>query len=176
MPAQAALGTVVTSLLGNLLADLGSKGVSALLDPAIKQPPMSPAGGGPGKGFMVPLTDTQSLYQWAARENYNIALQNLFRGSDNKLPRIDPELIIRASQQANLEAGRQLGERQAYLARIQGELGALPAAYQAVGTGLTALGGLGQSSSNVLENAIETVLKQDPVGTNQALANIARGF
>jgi len=113
MPAQAALGTVITSLLGNLLADLGSKGVSALLDPAVKQPAMSPAGGGPGKGYMVPLTDAQSIYQWTARENYNRSLANTFREPNNKLPYLDPEVIIEANQQRNLEAGRQLGEREA---------------------------------------------------------------
>lgn len=176
MVAQAALGTVITSLLGNLLADLGSKGISAVLSPATSQPAMSPAGSGPGKGFMVPFTDAQSIYQWTSRENYNRSLANQFRGANDQLPYLDPEIIIEATQQRNLEAGRQLGEREAYLARIKGELGALPQAYGAVGTGLTALGNLGQSSSDVLKTAINTVLERDPVEKNQALANIARGF
>jgi len=59
--------------------------------------------------------------------------------------------------------------RQAYIARVEGE-------QRNVGQSIASLGALGQTGEQTLQTAINKVLAQDPVGSNQALANLSRGF
>ena len=46
----------------------------------------------------------------------------------------------------------------------------------ALSTGIQALGNLGAEKERTLQTAINKVLAQDPVGSNQALANLSRGY
>ena len=69
----------------------------------------------------------------------------------------------------NNAALEEAARREAYLARVKGE-------QLNIGQGIASLGNLGQEGERTLQTAINKVLAQDPVGSNQALANLSRGF
>ena len=85
------------------------------------------------------------------------------------MPKLDPEKILDDTIRRNNEALEESARREAYLARVKGE-------QLNVGQAISSLGGLGQAGEQTLQTAINKVLAQDPVGSNQALANLSRGF
>jgi len=150
--ASSVIGSSIASLIPSLIQGLLGQG-GALRSP-------SPPGGTASK-FTIPASDVQGLYQWVQKENFRRDLLGR--------PRLDPEKILDDTIRRNNEALEESARREAYIARVKGE-------QLNVGQGIASLGALGQAGEQTLQTAINKVLAQDPVGSNQALANLSRGF
>tara|TARA_R100001509_G_scaffold70338_1_gene39104 strand:- start:453 stop:920 length:468 start_codon:yes stop_codon:yes gene_type:complete len=146
------VGSTIASLIPSLIQGLLGSG-GALRSPT---PP-----GGTASKFTIPASDVQGLYQWVQKEN--------FRRGMLGMPKLDPEKILDDTIRRNNEALEESARREAYLARVKGE-------QLNIGQGISSLGSLGQEGERTLQTAIDKVLAQDPVGSNQALANLSRGF
>ena len=85
------------------------------------------------------------------------------------MSKLDPEKILDDTIARNNKALEESARREAYLARVKGE-------QLNVGQSIASLGNLGQEGEKTLQTAISKVLAQDPVGSNQALTNLSRGF
>ena len=165
-PAATATATGVTK--AGLLNSLGGSSIAALV-PALIQGLIGQGGalrsqtptGGTASKFTIPQSDVQALYQWTAKEN--------FRRSMLGMPPLDPDKILDTTIRRNNEALEESARRDAYKARVQGE-------QLNIGQAISSLGSLGQEGERTLQTAIDKVLAQDPVGSNQALANLSRGF
>ena len=165
-PAATATAAGVTK--AGLLNSLGGSSIAALV-PALIQGLIGQGGalrsqtppGGTASKFTIPASDVQGLYQWVQKEN--------FRRGMLGMPKLDPEKILDDTIRRNNEALEESARREAYLARVKGE-------QLNVGQAISSLGGLGQAGEQTLQTAINKVLAQDPVGSNQALANLSRGF
>ena len=151
---------VAASVAGSTIASLFPALIQGLLGTggALRSP--TPPGGTASK-FTIPASDVQGLYQWVQKEN--------FRRSMIGMPKLDPEKILDDTIRRNNEALEESARREAYLARVKGE-------QLNIGQGIASLGNLGQEGERTLQTAIDKVLAQDPVGSNQALANLSRGF
>ena len=151
---------VAASVAGSTIASIFPSLVQGLLGSggALRSP--TPPSGTASK-FTIPQSDVQALYQWTAKEN--------FRRSMLGLPKLDPDKILDDTIRRNNEALEESARREAYLARVKGE-------QLNIGQGISSLGSLGQEGERTLQTAINKVLAQDPVGSNQALANLSRGF
>jgi hypothetical protein len=160
MPGPLAAGPVASSIAGSTIASLFPALIQGLLGQggALRSP--TPPGGTASK-FTIPASDVQGLYQWVQKEN--------FRRGMLGMPKLDPEKILDDTIRRNNEALEESARREAYLARVKGE-------QLNVGQAISSLGGLGQAGEQTLQTAINKVLAQDPVGSNQALANLSRGF
>lgn len=150
--ASSVVGSTIASLIPSLVQGLLGQG-GALRSPT---PP-----GGTASKFTIPASDVQGLYQWVQKEN--------FRRGMLGMPKLDPEKILDDTIRRNNEALEESARREAYLARVKGE-------QLNIGQGISSLGSLGQEGERTLQTAIDKVLAQDPVGSNQALANLSRGF
>ena len=165
-PAATATATGVTK--AGLLNSLGGSSIAALV-PALIQGLIGQGGalrsqtppGGTASKFTIPQSDVQALYQWTAKEN--------FRRSMLGMPPLDPDEILDTTIRRNNEALEESARRDAYLSRVKGE-------QLNIGQAISSLGSLGQEGERTLQTAINKVLAQDPVGSNQALANLSRGF
>jgi len=82
------------------------------------------------------------------------------------LPELDRPLSQKEAFDLTQLAAERLGQRDRERDRIRGELAALPAGYQAIGTQSQALGG-------ALQSAINTVLERAPIEKSLALQSIA---
>tara|TARA_A100001201_G_scaffold21718_3_gene24193 strand:+ start:3407 stop:3916 length:510 start_codon:yes stop_codon:yes gene_type:complete len=153
-------GGVKSSLIGSTLAALFPSAIQALLGQGGALRSQTPPSGTASK-FTIPQSDVQALYQWTAKEN--------FRRSMLGLPQLDPDKILDDTIRRNNEALEESARREAYLARVKGE-------QLNIGQAISSLGSLGQEGERTLQTAINKVLAQDPVGSNQALANLSRGF
>lgn len=151
---------IFASAIGSSLAALGPGLLEALLGRGGALRSQDPPGGTSSK-FTIPQSDVQNLYQWAQKEN--------FRRSFIGLPPIDPEKILNDTIARNNAALEQAARREAYQTRVRGE-------QENIKQAIASLGGIGQSKEQTLQSAINKVLQQDPVGSNQALANLGKGF
>jgi len=151
---------VYSSVIGSSIASLIPSLVQGLLGQggALRSP--TPPGGTASK-FTIPASDVQNLYQWVQKENFRRGLLGMSK--------LDPEKILDDTIARNNKALEESARREAYLARVKGE-------QLNVGQSIASLGNLGQEGEKTLQTAISKVLAQDPVGSNQALTNLSRGF
>lgn len=160
MAGPLAAGPVASSIAGSTIASLFPALIQGLLGQGGALRSSTPPGGTASK-FTIPASDVQGLYQWVQKEN--------FRRGMLGMPKLDPEKILDDTIRRNNEALEESARREAYLARVKGE-------QLNIGQGISSLGSLGQAGEQTLQTAINKVLAQDPVGSNQALANLSRGF
>jgi hypothetical protein len=151
------IGSSIAALLPSLVQGLVGQG-GALRS--------APSQGGTGSKFTIPMADVQNLYRFVEKENKLRAIANAAGGNWEFL---DADDILDTTIARNNAALEEASRREAYLARVKGE-------QLNIGQGLASLGNLGQERERTLQTAISKVLAQDPVGSNQALANLSRGF
>ena len=154
----AAVGTPAgfkTALAADILTQLGVRGLDSLFG---NKP--APATGTSSK-FTITANDLLAFEQWAAGENYRRSLLGK--------PPIDVQAKLKEAIALNNKYLEESSRRDAYLERVRGEMAAL-------NTGIQALGNLGSEKERTLQTAINKVLARDPVGSNQALANLSRGY
>jgi len=144
-----------TALAADILTQMGVRGLDSLFGNKA-----APATGTSSK-FTITANDLLAFEQWAAGENYRRSLIGK--------PPIDVQAKLREAIALNNKYLEESSRRDAYLERVRGEMGALS-------TGIQALGNLGSEKERTLQAAINKVLAQDPVGSNQALANLSRGY
>ena len=144
-----------TALAADILTQLGVRTLDSLLGskPA--------AATGTSSKFTITASDLLAFEQWAANENWKRSLIGK--------PPIDVQAKLREAIALNNKYLEESSRRDAYLERVRGEMGALS-------TGIQALGNLGSEKERTLQTAINKVLARDPVGSNQALANLSRGY
>lgn len=116
------------------------------------------------RGYTIPQGNPLAYQQYVDAENFRRSALNKLGAN---LPMLERALTQTEVFNLNQIATARAGERERELARIEGELGALPAAY-------TAQGRVADAASNVLRDAITTVLQRAPVEKSLALQNIAR--
>lgn len=156
---------VYSSVLGSSIASL----IPALMQGLLGQGGAlrsAPSQGGTGSKFTIPMADVQNLYRFVEKENKLRAAANA-AGANYEF--LDVDDILDKTIARNNAALEEASRREAYIARVKGE-------QLNIGQGLASLGNLGQERERTLQTAISKVLAQDPVGSNQALANLSRGF
>ena len=126
----------------------------------------TPPQGGTASKFTIPQSDVLSLYQFVEKQNKLRAAANAMGANYEYL---DADQILDTTIARNNAALEEAARREAYIARVKGE-------QLNIGQGIASLGNLGQEGERTLQTAINKVLAQDPVGSNQALANLSRGF
>jgi hypothetical protein len=126
----------------------------------------TPAQGGTASKFTIPQSDVLELYQFVEKQNKLRAAANA-AGANYEF--LDADDILDTTIARNNAALEEAARRQAYIERVKGE-------QLNIGQGIASLGALGQTGEQTLQTAINKVLAQDPVGSNQALANLSRGF
>ena len=155
-------------LLNAILGGLGNVGRETVK--AVGQGTQSPVPQAVNMGnkYTLPMESPLAYQQNYQREMYNRALLQT-AGLDPGLLGPLPARPLTQQEAFNLNqlAMQRAGEREQLLARIQGELAAAPAAFNAQSA-------IGQSTGGALQSAINTVLQRDPLEANQALAAIAR--
>ena len=156
---------VTASVLGSSIAALFPALAQALLGQggALRS---TPGQSGTASKFTIPQADVQNLYRFVEKENKLRAAANAMGGNYEFL---DVDDILDKTIARNNAALEEATRRQAYIERVKGE-------QLNIGQGLATLGNLGQAREQTLQTAINKVLAQDPVGSNQALANLSRGF
>ena len=156
---------VTSSVIGSSIAALIPALAQALVGQggALRS---APSQGGTGSKFTIPMADVQNLYRFVEKENKLRAAANAVGGNYEFL---DADAILDTTIARNNAALEEASRREAYLARVKGE-------QLNIGQGIASLGALGQEGERTLQTAINKVLAQDPVGSNQALANLSRGF
>ena len=152
------IGTVATALTLDKLIDL--------IPQLFKDP--APKGGGAGnQGYVSPQLDINQLFTAINQENYNRArLRSL--GIDAGPP-IDFRDLSSFFSEQSAQRMAEAGVRERALANIQGQYAALPSMYNAVGTGLQAMG------SNI-DTAIDKILGRRTIGGEGSATEVARGF
>ena len=156
--AAASVGTPAgfkTALAADILTQLGVRGLDSLFG---NKP--APATGSNSK-FTITANDLLAFEQWAAGENYRRSLLGK--------PPIDVQAKLQEAIALNNKYLEESSRREAYLERVRGE-------QTNIGQTIASLGALGQEGERTLQTAINKILAQDPVGSNQALANLSRGF
>ena len=126
----------------------------------------TPPQGGTASKFTIPQSDVLSLYQFVEKQNKLRAAANAM-GANYEF--LDADQILDTTIARNNAALEEAARREAYLARVKGE-------QLNIGQAISSLGSLGQEGERTLQTAINKVLAQDPEGSNQALANLSRGF
>lgn len=169
-----AAGAIGSAVLAEGIFKLLESGLGPALQVASQQ-----AGGGTPvpvassqtEKYLMPMDSPLAYQQNYQREMFNRALLGSLPfglGSSivQNLPEYAPPLTQREVNDLNQIAMIRAGERERELARIRGELAALPSAYQAIGTQSQALGG-------ALQSAINTILQRAPIEKSLALQSIA---
>lgn len=157
---------IFASAVGSSLAALGPGLLDALLGRggALRSPQTAT---GTSSKFTIPQADVTALYNYVEKRNTQIAAINNATGSD--IPYLDAKEILSDTIARNNAALEEATRRSAYETRVRGE-------QENIKQAIASLGGIGQSKEQTLQSAINKVLQQDPVGSNQALANLAKGF
>lgn len=166
LPALPAVGLTKSGLLNSLG---GSTLAAALFQGLFGQGGAlrsTPVQGGTASKFTIPQSDVLGLYQFVEKQNKLRAAANAMGANFEYL---DADQILDTTIARNNAALEEAARREAYIARVKGE-------QLNIGQGLASLGNLGQAREQTLQTAINKVLAQDPVGSNQALANLSRGF
>lgn len=156
--ATAAVGTPAgfkTALAADILTQMGVRGLDSLF--GNKAASVT----GSNSKFTITANDLLAFEQWAAGENYRRSLIGQ--------PPIDVQAKLKEAIALNNKYLEESSRRDAYLARVRGE-------QENIGQAISSLGSLGSEGERTLQTAINKVLAQDPVGSNQALANLSRGF
>ena len=149
---------LLTTIAGSLIAGtLGPGG-------ALRSPQTTT---GTQSKFTIPQADVTALYNYVEKRNTAIALINKTTGSN--IPYLDADKILNDTIARNNAALEEATRRSAYETRVRGE-------QENIKQAIASLGGIGQSKEQTLQSAINKVLAQDPVGSNQALANLAKGY
>lgn len=163
------LGTVGSLVAAQGILDLIQTGLGTIGGLATQQAggatPVPTASSATG-GYLMPMDSPLAYQQNYQREMYNRAVLERLGFGDFLGPSPAPPLTQREVNDLNQIAMIRAGEREREIARIQGELAALPAGYQAIGTQSMALGG-------ALQSAINTVLQRAPIEKSLALQSIA---
>lgn len=163
------VGAIGSAILADNLFKLLESGLKATGGLAAQQAggatPVPTASSATG-GYLMPMDSPLAYQQNYQREMYNRAVLEKLGFGDLLGPPPAPPLTQREVNDLNQIAMVRAGERERELARIQGELAALPSAYQAIGTQSQALGG-------ALQSAINTVLQRPPFERSLALQSIA---
>lgn len=156
--AVASVGTPAgfkTALAADILTQLGVRSLDSLLG----SKPASATG--TSSKFTITASDLLAFEQWAANENWKRSLIGK--------PPIDVQAKLQEAIALNNKYLEESSRREAYLERVRGE-------QTNIGQTIASLGALGQEGERTLQTAINKILAQDPVGSNQALANLSRGF
>ena len=163
------LGAIGSAIVAEGLFRLLEGGLSAAGGLATQQAggatPVPTASSATG-GYLMPMDSPLAYQQNYQREMYNRAVLERLGFGSSLGPPPAPPLTQREVNDLNQIAMIRAGERERELARIQGELAALPAGYQAIGTQSTAMAG-------ALQSAINTVLERAPIEKSLALQSIA---
>lgn len=163
------VGTGVSSIAAFELAQylLGAlgKGASKAIDST--STPVPVGGMGTANRYTLPMDSPLAYTQYYNQEMYNRALLKKYFGIDLGADTM-PERPLTQTEAFNLNqiAMQRTGLREQELARIQGELASLPAAFQSQGR-------VADAASNTLQQAIATVLQRAPVEKSEALKSIA---
>ena len=158
----------IFDLIGDLLGGASRTATSAVpaLTNAVTGNNPNPVAN-PGVGsqkYAVPQVNPLDYQQYYNEERYRREL--LSRAGIDLGPLPARPLTQMEAYNLNQLAMQRAGERERELARVQGELAALPAAFQTQGQ-------IGQSTAGILNQAIATVLQRAPVEKSQALQAIA---
>jgi len=163
------LGTVGSVIAAQGILDLIQTGLGAIGGAITQQAgggtPVPTASSATG-GYLMPMDSPLAYQQNYQRDMFNRAVLERYGFGDFLGPAPAPPLTQREVNDLNQIAMIRAGEREREIARIKGELAALPAGYQAIGTQSTALGG-------ALQSAINTVLQRAPIEKSLALQSIA---
>jgi len=167
------LGGVITSyavfdLIGDLLGG-ATRTAGNVVNPALQavtgnSPSAAPTTGDSAQKYAVPQINPLAYENFYRQEQYRrelLARAGIDLGTAPARPLTQME-----AYNLNQLAMQRAGQRERELARVQGELAALPAAFQTQGQ-------IGQSTAGVLNQAIATVLQRAPVEKSQALQAIA---
>jgi hypothetical protein len=163
--AKGIAGAGVTALIADLLIDAvrgaGRTAVNQTTNPV-------PVGSQQTNKYTLPMDSPLAYMQAYNREMYNRALLEsiLGVGTDALGPAPQAPLSQTEAFDLNQIATARAGEREREIARIQGELAALPAAFQSQGR-------VADATSNALQSAIATVLQRAPIEKSEALRSIA---
>ncbi len=162
--AKGIAGAGVTALIADLLIDAvrgaGRTAVNQTANPV-------PVGSQQTNKYTLPMDSPLAYTQAYNREMYNRAVLERFGVSPDALgPAPRAPLSQTEAFDFNQLATARAGEREREIARIQGELAALPAAFQTQGR-------VADATSNALQSAIATVLQRAPIEKSEALRSIA---
>jgi len=152
------LGTAATALTVDKLIDL---------IPQLFKDQAPRSGGVSNQGYASPQLDINQLFTAINQENYNRArLRSI--GIDAGPP-IDFRDLSSFFSEQSAQRMAEAGVRERALANIQGQYAAMPSMYQAVGTGLQAMGGN-------IDTAIDKILGRRTIGGEGSATEVARGF
>lgn len=153
------IGTVATALTLDKLIDL--------IPQLFKD--QAPKGGTGTQGYASPQLDVNQMLNQINQINFNKAKLRAIGRADLAGEDLNVEEIANFFSQLSAQRLAEAGVRERALASVQGQYAALPSMYNAVGTGLQAMGGN-------IDTAIDKILGRRTIGGEGSATEVARGF